>query len=308
VPAPVIVGDGADSHVRAVTAALCRDHRLDPIVLDAASLARSRYRWRDEGLSIQVNGDWVRLAGGRGWLRRFAPDDWSVGVALGSRPAAERAAWLNLLTALAEDGRTRWLSPLDAIRRAENKLVAAIAATALGIPTPRTEVVGDVADASGQGDVIVKPLGPGDFRGEGGEPLVVYTARRRRDDPDLAYLGGAPFVLQELLVANEHLRVVTVTQEGWACRLAADGLPVDWRKSADAHHAWEVTPRSEVVGDAIRLAHHLGLGYSSQDWIVTDDGTYVVDVNPAGQWLFLPDDVAQSVTRAIAGWLAGARE
>ncbi len=52
------------------------------------------------------------------------------------------------------------------------------------------------------------------------------------------------------------------------------------------------------------LVEHLHLGYSSQDWLLCDDGCYVVDINPAGQWLFLPEPIGNSVADAIASWLS----
>jgi hypothetical protein len=52
----------------------------------------------------------------------------------------------------------------------------------------------------------------------------------------------------------------------------------------------------------------MGAGFTSQDWIETDRGEHVfLDLNPAGQWLFLPEQVSDSATRAIADFLAGGR-
>ena len=48
----------------------------------------------------------------------------------------------------------------------------------------------------------------------------------------------------------------------------------------------------------------MNLGYSSQDWIESDDMVFV-DLNPAGQWLFLPSAVADAVSATIASHLRG---
>jgi hypothetical protein len=51
------------------------------------------------------------------------------------------------------------------------------------------------------------------------------------------------------------------------------------------------------------------LGYSSQDWVIAPTGAALfLDLNPAGQWLFLPADVAEAATTAIARWLIGEDE
>jgi hypothetical protein len=53
----------------------------------------------------------------------------------------------------------------------------------------------------------------------------------------------------------------------------------------------------------VRLAQSARVGYSSQDWIVEGGEAYFIDLNPAGQWLFLPEPVASEVSGEIAAWL-----
>ena len=65
----------------------------------------------------------------------------------------------------------------------------------------------------------------------------------------------------------------------------------------------------EKVGEqAVALARALGVGYSSQDWLVRGEDRLFIDLNPGGQWLFLPDAVAQPVTEAIAGFLCSKQQ
>ncbi|HVE45526.1 MAG TPA: hypothetical protein VNA57_02100 [Acidimicrobiales bacterium] len=54
------------------------------------------------------------------------------------------------------------------------------------------------------------------------------------------------------------------------------------------------------------MAGALGVGYSSQDWVVDRSGQpWFLDLNPGGQWLFLPEPAASAVTASVAAWLAG---
>jgi glutathione synthase/RimK-type ligase-like ATP-grasp enzyme len=99
---------------------------------------------------------------------------------------------------------------------------------------------------------------------------------------------------------------VTVRHRAWTAALDARGVPLDWRGDIEAHGAFEPTKTpSQVREAALGLAASLGLGYSSQDWIETADGYWFLDLNPSGQWLFLPEPVAGQVTSAVATWLRG---
>ena len=106
--------------------------------------------------------------------------------------------------------------------------------------------------------------------------------------------------------AKAHLRIVTVGGRAWVFELDASALPLDWREEPRAHRDWIIAERCEQARSAARLAAAMQVGYSSQDWIVATDGRCVfLDLNPSGQWLFLPDPAANEVTVAIAEWLEG---
>lgn len=303
----LIVGSEGDEHVQAVLRAV---DGLDHVaVLDVASLERDRYLLDGDRLVLERDAREVELdlQGARGWVRRLSPPSWRPGTVAGSRQAAERSAQVSLAVALGSHPGVSWLTPYPRLVAAENKLRQGWHARRLGLPTPRTTVTNDprrLPRALGE-EVVVKPLGPGHFVDAAGEAHVVWAQTLERDDERLQALRGAPFLLQERLVALRHLRVVTCGRRAWSCQLDAHGLPVDWRRDEAAHHAF--TPASEpgVEERALRLAHDMGLGYSSQDWIDTGAATYFVDLNPAGQWLFLPEPVNQAISQAVAEHLLG---
>ena len=245
----------------------------------------------------------LRLSGSRGWVRRLAAPDWRSGAMGGSRDAAVRAAYIGVVVGLASHPLIDWLTPYPRLLASENKLRQAAHARRLGIRTPLTAVVSDPREIPLElGEVLVaKPLGPGHFTDGEGQHRVVWATELARGDPRLAAVSGAPFLLQQRLRARRHLRVVTCGEQAWSCMLDADALPLDWRRDDDAHHSFRPTQEPIVESQALALARDLGLGYSSQDWI--DDGgdrAAFVDLNPAGQWLFLPEPVNSQVAEAIA--------
>lgn len=299
----VVVGNSDDLHLRVVVDRLAG---RDVMVFDAATLSGQRFRLDPERVQV---GDLCAgvEAPAQGWLRRLAPPNWQRGLMLESHDAVVKAAWLAFLVSVTRVCGIRWLTSLDALIAAENKLVQASVARGLGIAVPETTVTNDPEELKQvfPEEFIVKPLGPGHFYEEG-EARVVFSTVLRHNAPELRGLGAAPFLAQRRLRARRHLRVVTVRERLWAASLGGEKWPVDWRSAPDAHSAFvQNVPPTEVTTGALAITERLSLGFSSQDWLVCDDACYLVDVNPAGQWLFLPEPIASSVARAIAAWLGG---
>jgi hypothetical protein len=300
----IVVGDPSDPHVAAVLARLSGD----VLVVDAASLSQGVYRLEAGRFCFTRPGSALTIdenAPIRGWLRRLAPPDWQRGITLESRQAAVKTSWLSLLTGVIRTCGVSWLTGVDALIVSESKLLQHDAARRVGVCTPKSIITNDrqVAADYLPDELVLKPLGPGHFF-DGEEPFVVFATAIRNDAPELDALAGAPFITQERIVARAHLRIVTVEDRVWAARLDATDRPLDWRRQDAAHRSFHATLAPATVRDGgLRVATALDLGYSSQDWLETDSEPVLLDVNPAGQWLFLPPEVADPVTDAIAAWL-----
>jgi hypothetical protein len=149
-----------------------------------------------------------------------------------------------------------------------------------------------------------KPLGPGHFRTDQGEWRTVFTETFDPNGNDGRLLAGPPFIVQRRAAALSHKRVVTVADRSWVFTLDGKDLPIDWREEARAHRQWKPETNDQLGHDALLLAQRLAVGYSSQDWIETANGLEFIDLNPAGQWLFLPDPGAAEISNAIADWVS----
>jgi len=279
-----------------------------PAIVDVFGLEESGYLLHDHELRVGEVGGGIELAAGtRGWIRRLAPPKWRPGVVGGSQAGAVRTSWTALMVAIAGDTSIEWLTPLVRLFPAENKLLQERIARELGIRTPLTAVTSDrslIPAALGR-DLIVKPLGVGHYANHDAAEQVVWTQPLDVGAPELDLLTGAPFILQERVAADRHLRVVTVLDQAWVYELDATGVELDWRLTEEAHHSFAATQEPEVAQQALALAAKTKVGYSSQDWIVAGDDAYFVDLNPAGQWLFLPEPNVSEITESIAAWLAG---
>jgi glutathione synthase/RimK-type ligase-like ATP-grasp enzyme len=278
------------------------------VLVDASVLEMGEYSVSDGVLTLESKDGAVEVSlrpPTRGWIRRLAPPLWRRCVTLGTEDAAIRSAWSALIGAVAGAPGVGWLTPLEHLFLRENKLLQVEVAQRLGISTPPTAVCSDrdLLPAVLGDELVVKPLGRSHFTDPAGTEQVVWTRGIDRNSDVLARLAGAPFIVQTRLDAERHLRAVTVSDQCWVCELSARDLPVDWRRDATAHDSFVVASAPEVERDAVRMANALGVGYSSQDWIVSNGIPFFIDLNPAGQWLFLPEAAASVVTGTIATWL-----
>ncbi|WP_419946659.1 ATP-grasp domain-containing protein [Candidatus Poriferisodalis sp.] len=300
----LLVGDESDFHLRAVAEQL-RPRSVQPLIFDADSLRQVGFSYSSDGLTI---GGTEVTSGSRGWLRRVAPSRWTTGDLVGSVADVSLRARVSLIASFSRFKGCEWMTRVDALLAAEDRLHQLAMARSIGIATPKTVVSDDPDEIrrSLGSDAVLKPLATGAFVDESGQPQVVHTAELTEEILTSGDFATAPFVAQERVEAERHLRVVTAGSEVRTAAIDAADWPLDWRMAEGAHSAWRRHDSLDVESQALRLADALGVGFSSQDWLVPENGPAVfIDLNPAGQWMFLPDDVAGPITDHIVGFLSG---
>ena len=109
-----------------------------------ANQAKELVRYRLDGGVLCLGERTVGLdTSTRGWLRRYAPTLWGAGTLTGSLDSVRRRAFLALVGAISRVGETEWLTPLEAMLRAEDRMLQLQIASELGISVPRTVVTSD---------------------------------------------------------------------------------------------------------------------------------------------------------------------
>lgn len=178
-----------------------------------------------------------------------------------------------------------WVSPPEATRTAQNKLVQLRAARAAGLRVPRTLVSQDPAAvrafcaelAEGPG-AIVKPV-------VGAQNVPVMTGRIEPGVLDDAAIRLSPAIYQECLPGTRHLRVCCFGDQVHTALLETETL--DWRYPLDAAVSpYDLDP---VTGERVQaVLRGLGLRMGIVDMKLAPDGEPVwLEVNPQGQFLFL---------------------
>jgi glutathione synthase/RimK-type ligase-like ATP-grasp enzyme len=176
-----------------------------------------------------------------------------------------------------------------------------------GLRVPATVVTSDPAEARsflearGEGGAVHKAVHatPADWR--------VTRRVSARDLDRLEALRLSPVIFQEH-VPGVDVRVTAVGDELFAAEIdaRATSSPDDFRAAFDdCRVAPCALPDAEASG-LRALLRELGLLYAAVDFRRRDDGAwFFLEVNPAGQWLFVEVLTGQPITEALAALLAG---
>jgi glutathione synthase/RimK-type ligase-like ATP-grasp enzyme len=119
----------------------------------------------------------------------------------------------------------------------------------------------------------------------------------------LEHVRLAPVIFQEHVPAEVDLRVTLVGDRLFPAAISTPegGYPHDYRIDLDRARIEAVTLPRELCRALMELMRRLGLVYGAVDMRRTTDERYVfLELNPAGQWLFVEDQTKQPITRALA--------
>jgi len=310
----LVVSHTGDDHLEPVVGALKRLGH-DPVVFDLAG-----YPTETAIALSYADGDgdplWLELADGRlvdlsrcrsAWWRRPMPfvvdpaitDHGEAGWAYNECHEAISGLWSAL--------DATWVSPPQATEAAMMKSWQLRVAKSVGLEIPRTLITNSPREAR-------------EFTHALGVDRTVYKAFSATVDnwretrvlrrPELELLDAvrlAPVIFQEYVPASVDLRVTLIGDEVYPAAIHSQDLEytVDFRMHLDEVRM-EPAVLPEPVLDALhRLLERMNLRYGAVDMRRTPDGRYVfLEINPAGQWIFVEEKTGQPMTDAMARLLA----
>ncbi|MEZ5382556.1 MAG: hypothetical protein R2754_12280 [Microthrixaceae bacterium] len=298
-----------DVHAQAVAEHLNNmgaDHRIvdlskypsaGSLTVEIDGPGEQRTRLRDGDRCIDLG------AVGAIWWRRPQPyglhdsmvDPVSRNFALHEVHEAFTGAWLSLDAA--------WVNHPTSDEDAGRKVRQLVLAQRIGLRIPRTVVTSDPGVASafiescGVGSTIYKPF-------QGSEEAWRETRLVRADELDqLDSVAHAPLIFQEYVEAAADLRITAVDGDLFAARIEtpSSGYQVDFRMEMGgvSISPYELPARIESL--LATLMRELNIVYGAIDMRLTLDGDLVfLEVNPAGQWLFVEDETGQPIAKRLA--------
>lgn len=118
----------------------------------------------------------------------------------------------------------------------------------------------------------------------------------------------APVIFQEYIEGGVDVRVTVVGGQVFPMAIDVSGsdYPVDFRMSLGDADCRPIELPSGPAAALRMLMGRLGLAYGAVDFRLTPTGEFVfLEINTAGEFLFVEQRSGQPITRAVADWLSG---
>jgi len=205
-----------------------------------------------------------------------------------------------------------WVNHPHANRRAGLKPLALAEATRAGLTVPRTLITNEADQARlfvrqlPGGVAAYKPLGSTMPPQQEDGRVVLWTNRVSADEINTG-VSCTAHQFQEWIDKAHEVRLTVVGDELFAAEIHAgsEASRNDLRTDYDSL-TYKVCGVPKVVADGVRsLVAVFGLRYAAMDFLVDHDGMwFLVDLNPNGQFGFVPD-LREPIATALANLLEG---
>jgi glutathione synthase/RimK-type ligase-like ATP-grasp enzyme len=305
----LVLATSEDEHARAVADEVARlGGQVDIVDLSAfperARLTMSYDCCGGRSFRFDVNGRTLDLGDvGAVWWRRPQPPQVSSAI---TRPSHRLFAANEAQEALAGLWHALdvfWVNDPARDHVAHRKAFQLRAAHDVGLRIPRTLITNDpgsarsFADSHGYRGVVYKSFSATE------EEWRETRLLRPEELSLLDNVSYAPVIFQEYVEAAYDVRVTMVGGDAYAAAIHSQETeyPVDFRMDIANARIEPVSLPEQVEGLLRDLMLRLGLQYGAIDMRRTPDDRYVfLEINPAGQWLFVEQASGQPIANALA--------
>lgn len=259
-------------------------------------------------LEYRVDGEALDLRAMRSvWWRRPQPANPSTVVDPDVRLFTGNE-WQEAIAGLWQLLDARWVNDPGRDEIASRKALQLEVAAEVGMRVPRTLITSDpdrarsFIEREGVGKSVYKTFSC---------THQIWRETRLVHEDDVAMLDAvrlAPVIFQEFIAAADDLRITVIGDRLFPAAIDASRTeyPVDFRMSLGEAETSAADLPDEVSDQLLGLMRRLGLVYGAIDMKRTPDGEYVfLEVNTAGEFLFVEERTGQPIARALADWLAG---
>lgn len=203
-----------------------------------------------------------------------------------------------------------WVSPIYAIREAENKIYQLELSQKIGFSIPDSIVTNiyndslDFYDRNGT-NCIVKPIKSGLIEDKHA-PKIVFT-NRLKDRPRKEQIEFSPNLFQAHIKKSYDVRVTMVGEKAFAVLINsqnnADTL-VDWRKGEHSLEHIKINLPDDILKQCVSLLKALNLRFGAIDFILDKNDNFIfLEINPNGQWAWIEKQTGYEISNEIANLL-----
>ncbi|MEM9919772.1 MAG: MvdC/MvdD family ATP grasp protein [Bacteroidota bacterium] len=263
----------------------------------------------DQGIEVVVKGPDFQFSSreiGAVWSRKIWHPIIHTPMEDAYKQAAMRESTAVLRALFGALSHCKWLDPLAAMNKAEDKFLQLRYARQAGLRLPKTIITNDPEAVrkfynSLKGEMICKmhtPLSVGMQHNQ----FFFYTTKINDEAiEELDMLSLCPMIFQERIPKAYELRVAYVDGQCFSGKIQSAHL-TDWRQGNPASMKWESYQLPEDCKEKIRKFMQLiGLSYGAIDLIRQTDGSYIfLEVNPGGEWGMLEKELSLPIAQTIA--------
>ena len=311
----LILATRADEHAAAVLAEIGRrGHEAEILDLSAFPQDVTLAMRYDSCIDCQPRRFGFRIGGGDLDLNRVGAIWWRRPQTPQISPDLTRASHRNFAANESQEALAGLWYAVDAFwvndpardAVAHRKAFQLRVAQDVGLRIPTTLITNDpgdarrFADARAYGSVICKSFAATEED---------WRETRLLRDAEIAHLDNvryAPVIFQEYIEALYDLRVTVVGEQMFAAAIHSQSTeyPVDFRIDIANAKIEAVSLPGGVERRIRELMSRLGLVYGAIDLRLTPSGDYVfLEINPAGQWLFVENVSHQPIAATLAALL-----
>ncbi|NVO08600.1 MAG: hypothetical protein HXX16_01430 [Bacteroidales bacterium] len=204
-----------------------------------------------------------------------------------------------------------WVSPIYAIREAENKIYQLELAKSIGFKIPNSIITNSFEDfkcfyEKEKGACIIKPIKSGLIENES-KSKVVFTSILENEPTSKKQLEISPNFLQTHIHKKGDIRVTMVGKNAFATLIHSQENPqtqIDWRRGENILKYTKIELPTKELNSCIKLLSILNLRFGAIDFILDEDDNFIfLEINPNGQWAWIEKQTGYEISDEIVNLL-----
>ncbi|MFW6311288.1 MAG: MvdC/MvdD family ATP grasp protein [Nanoarchaeota archaeon] len=205
-----------------------------------------------------------------------------------------------------------WVSPIYAIRQAENKILQLQIAKKIGFKIPDSLITNSFDNSinffnRNAKNCIIKPIKSG-LIGDGNNSKVVFTSFLDKIPHSKEQIKISPNFFQSHIEKKGDVRVTMVGKKAFATLIHSqenNQTKVDWRKDENILKHSKIKLPESILYKCIKLLSKFSLKFGAIDFILDKNDNFIfLEINPNGQWAWIEKQTEFNISNEIVNLLS----